>query len=66
MKSILGPIQLNGLTIVKSKPFSAPSAEKMIKCNLAFWNGEEKVQNHKHYLIIHGSKSNHIRVEIIF
>lgn len=26
MKSILGPIQLNGLTIVNSKPFSAPSA----------------------------------------
>lgn len=26
MKSILGPIQLKGLTIVKSRPFSAPSA----------------------------------------
>lgn len=28
MKSILGPIQLKGLTIVKSSPFSAPSAVK--------------------------------------
>lgn len=26
MKSILGPIQLKGLTMVNSKPFSAPSA----------------------------------------
>jgi hypothetical protein len=26
MKSILGPIQLKGLTIVNSRPFSAPSA----------------------------------------
>lgn len=30
MKSILGPIQLNGLTIVNSKPFSAPSAVNII------------------------------------
>ena len=26
MKSILGPIQLKGLTMVNSRPFSAPSA----------------------------------------
>lgn len=26
IKSILGPIQLKGLTMVKSRPFSAPSA----------------------------------------
>lgn len=26
IKSILGPIQLKGLTIVNSRPFSAPSA----------------------------------------
>ncbi len=26
MKSIMGPIQLKGLTIVNSRPFSAPSA----------------------------------------
>ena len=31
MKSILGPIQLNGLTIVKSIPFSAPSAGKELR-----------------------------------
>lgn len=28
IKSILGPIQLKGLTMVNSKPFSAPSAAK--------------------------------------
>jgi hypothetical protein len=33
MKSILGPIQLKGLTMVNSSPFSAPSAATIKKGN---------------------------------
>jgi hypothetical protein len=34
IKSILGPIQLKGLTIVNSRPFSAPSAGENSKTTL--------------------------------
>lgn len=40
MKSILGPIQLKGLTMVNSRPFSAPSAAI----------DREKTQNYVHVL----------------
>ncbi|MFS7989523.1 hypothetical protein Hanom_Chr11g01047931 [Helianthus anomalus] len=42
MKSILGPIQLKGLTMVNSRPFSAPSAAMKTKlmraCHIGYYH----------------------------
>lgn len=45
MKSILGPIQLKGLTMVNSRPFSAPSAAKKAKVMRGEFHGDWWIQS---------------------